>query len=446
MILSVVGCGYLGAVHATSMAHLGHQVRAYDVDAEKISALSRGEPPFYEPGFNELLKDTLKTGRLLFTNSPETAIRGAVLHFICVGTPQQSNSGSADLSHVDSAFQTIVQYADRPGTIVGKSTVPAGTARRLAEAIHGEGLAHPLQVAWCPEFLREGSAIADTLNPDRLVFGVTNRASEIALLEVFELLLEAGIPYITTDLETAEMVKMAANCFLATKISFINAMSEICDSVNADVVTLSLALGFDDRIGNKFLDAGLGFGGGCLPKDLRALSALAGELRATHAQNLLQAVDLINLHQRERTISRVESILGHEFSTMRVAILGAAFKPNSDDVRDSPALVVASALHHKGVSVRIHDPHAIENSRKLFPSLNYSDTIEEASQAADLIVHATSWAEYDEIDPGVLITQVRRPRLLDTRNSLDLQHWSQAGWQVFGLGRTGATSARSGPT
>ena len=435
MIVSVIGCGYLGAVHATSMAHLGHEVRAYDIDSSRIAKLSRGVVPFYEPGFEELLKSTLQGGRLSFTDSAENAIRGAELHFICVGTPQQRNTEAADLSYLQSAFEIVLKYADGPGTIVGKSTVPVGTAQRLASFISSSAGVYSLDVAWCPEFLREGSAIKDTLSPDRLIFGVSNSSSETALLNVFKPIVESGIPYITTDLQTAEMVKVAANSFLATKISFINAMSEICDAAHADVVTLSQALGYDSRIGSEFLDAGLGFGGGCLPKDLRALRVRADELGVNQASNLLQAVNSINLHQRERVVDQAVAVLGSEISTKKVAILGASFKPNSDDVRDSPALEVASTLHRKGATVTVHDPHAIVNSRKLFPALNYSDSVEGACAEANLVIHATSWPEYRQLEPTVLASIVCQPTLIDARNSLDLELWLTSGWRVFSLGR-----------
>jgi UDPglucose 6-dehydrogenase len=435
MRLSVIGAGYLGAIHATCMTHLGHEVRAYDVDTAKIAMLAYGAPPFYEPGFGEFLESTLATGRLLFTDSAQEAIWGAEVHFICVGTPQQQGSDAADIRYVDSAFQAIVENADCAGTIVGKSTVPVGTAQRLADTISREGTGSPLEVAWNPEFLREGTAIEDTLRPDRLVFGVDSETSEKVLPEVYGSLLRDGIPYITTDLATSEMVKVAANSFLATKISFINAMAEICEVANADVVTLSRALGYDERIGARFLNAGLGFGGGCLPKDIRAFSARAGELGAADAVSFLREIDKINLRRRERLVSVVGSVFGGDFLGRHIAVLGAAFKPNSDDVRDSPALNVAAAMHLKGASVRVHDPQAIENAKKMFPTLTYCGSIEDACRDADLIVLATEWDDYRNIDPTELVSLVRQPVLVDARNALDHNFWSESGWKVYALGR-----------
>lgn len=433
--LSVIGTGYLGAIHATCMAHLGHEVKAYDADSGKVAMLADGTPPFYEPGFEEFLSTTLATGRLTFTDSVEEAVRGATVHFICVGTPQQAGTDAADLSHVESAFRSLLINIDTAGVIVGKSTVPVGTAQRLAEIAAHESTVHPLEVAWNPEFLREGRAIEDTLNPDRIVFGVSSETAEKVILEVYVSLIEAGIPYVTTDLATSEMVKVAANSFLATKISFINAMAEICEVANADVVTLSRALGYDPRIGPGFLNAGLGFGGGCLPKDIRAFGARAGELGAADALSFLREIDKINMRRRERVISVAGGMLGRDFLGKTVAVLGAAFKPNSDDVRDSPALNVAAAMHLKGAQVRVHDPRAIANAKKLFPTLTYCSSIQDACRAADLIVLATEWEEYRTIDPSVLLALVRQPKILDARNALDHGFWTDSGWQIYALGR-----------
>lgn len=435
MKMSVIGTGYLGAVHAACMAQLGHEVVAHDTDASKIAALSVGTAPFYEPGFEELLATALTSGRLRFTESVQDAVSGAAVHFVCVGTPQMAGSDAADVEYVNGAFRAVAAHADRDGLIVGKSTVPVGTAQRLAEEV--AKTASGLEVAWNPEFLREGKAIEDTLRPDRLVFGVTSEYAEKALQEVYRGLLDSGTPYLTTDLATSELVKVAANAFLATKISFINAMAEVCEIVDADVTVLSQALGYDDRIGKRFLNAGLGFGGGCLPKDIRAFSARAGELGASDALRFLHEVDKINLRRREKAVSVARAIVGGEFLGKSIAVLGAAFKPNSDDVRDSPALNVAAAMHLKGADVRVHDPKAIDNAKARFPTLGYFDSAEDACRNADLIVLATEWDHYTNIDPDAFRPVVREPRLLDTRNVIDRQKWSRAGWQVYSLGRGG---------
>ncbi|HEX2213016.1 MAG TPA: UDP-glucose/GDP-mannose dehydrogenase family protein [Mycobacterium sp.] len=435
MRINVVGTGYLGAVHAVCMAHLGHEVTAYDTDAAKIAMLSSGASPFYEPGFEELLADVLATGRLTFTGSAEEAVSGAAVHFVCVGTPQMPGSNAADVRYVNSAIQTIAAHADCQGLVVGKSTVPVGTAQRLAAEL-AETPAHELlELAWNPEFLREGKAIEDTLHPDRLIFGVTSESAEKILHQVYARLIEADTPHLTTDLPTAEMVKVAANSFLATKISFINAMAEVCELVNADVVTLGRALGYDDRIGSRFLNAGLGFGGGCLPKDIRAFSARAGELGASDSLTFLHEVDKINVRRREKAVGVANALLDGDCLGKNVAVLGAAFKPNSDDVRDSPALNVAAALHLKGADVRVHDPRAIANAKARFPTLTYCETVNEACRNVDLIVLATEWDEYCALDPVAFRSVVRQPRLLDTRNAIDREYWAGAGWYVYALGR-----------
>ncbi len=435
MRISVVGTGYLGAVHAACLARLGHQVVGYDTDSAKVDALSRGVSPFFEPEFEDVLATALAGGQLRFTDHAEDAISGATLHFVCVGTPQLSGSDAADMRYVDAAVRMIADLADGDGLIVGKSTVPVGTAQRLADELARDASGPRLELAWNPEFLREGMAVADTLHPDRLVFGVTSEHAEKSLMEVYSKVIEDGTPYITTDLATAEMVKVAANSFLATKISFINAMAEVCEVANADVVTLSRALGYDERIGRRFLNAGLGFGGGCLPKDIRAFGARAGELGASDALTFLREIDKINMRRRDKVVSVASAMLGGDFLSRTVAVLGAAFKPNSDDVRDSPALNVAAAMHLKGAAVRVHDPKAIPNARRLFPTLTYCSSIDDACRNADLIVLATEWDEYRNIDPGLFLSTVRTPRLLDARNAVDHDFWTGAGWQVYALGR-----------
>jgi UDPglucose 6-dehydrogenase len=443
MRISVTGTGYLGAVHAVCMAHLGHEVCAYDTDASKIAMLSAGSSPFYEPGFTDLLTAVLSTGRLRFTHSAEEAVSGATVHFVCVGTPQLSGSNAADVRYVDSAVKTIAANADCQGLIVGKSTVPVGTAQRLVNELAATSTQHPVELAWSPEFLREGKAIHDTLHPDRLIFGVTSEYAEKVLLQVYDRVIDEGTPYVTMDLPTSEMVKVAANAFLATKISFINAMAEVCELVNADVVTLGRALGYDDRIGRRFLNAGLGFGGGCLPKDIRAFSARAGELGASDSLRFLHEVDKINIRRREKTVSVASALVDNDFLGTNIAVLGAAFKPESDDVRDSPALNVAAAMHLKGAGVRVHDPRAIANAKAMFPTLTYCDTVEETCRNVDLVVLATEWDEYCSIDPVWFRSIVRTPRLLDTRNAVDREYWSSAGWYVYALGR-GALMPDSG--
>jgi len=436
--LSVIGTGYLGAVHAAVMADLGHQVVAVDVDATKIELLASGRAPFYEPGLQELLERTLATGRLTFTSDHADAA-AADVHFMCVGTPQRQGEYAADLTWVDAAVEALAPLLSRPALVVGKSTVPVGTAARLRRRLQQVAPAgQDVHLMWNPEFLREGFAVQDTLAPDRFVYGVTGPGADadVALLDqVYGAALGKGIPRLVTDLPTAELVKAAANSFLATKISFINAMSEVCEAAGADVAQLADAIGHDDRIGRKFLNAGLGFGGGCLPKDIRAFMARAGELGADEALTFLREVDAINLRRRSRMVELAREQCDGTLIGKRVAVLGAAFKPDSDDIRDSPALDVAHAAHLAGATVTVHDPKALPAARRVHPDLSYSDAIEDACRDADVVLHLTEWRAYREIDPASLATVVTRQTIIDGRNALDPIRWRDAGWTYRAMGR-----------
>jgi UDPglucose 6-dehydrogenase len=432
--LTVIGTGYLGATHAVCMADLGFDVLGVDVDEAKVASLQAGQVPFFEPGLPELLRKSLDSGRLRFTTAYEEAGAFGDIHFLCVGTPQKLGEYAADLTFVDAAFTTLIGHA-RPGSLlVGKSTVPAGTAERLAlqiEAARGS----EVELAWNPEFLREGFAVEDTLAPDRLVFGVRSQAAEDQLRTAFAPVIDRPTPVVVTDFATAQLVKVAANAFLATKISFINAMAEVCEATGGDVTMLSKALSYDDRIGGRFLHAGLGFGGGCLPKDIRAFMARAGELGVDQALSFLKEVDAINLRRRARMVEIAREEVGGSFGGMRVAVLGAAFKPNSDDIRDSPALDVASTIQRQGAAVCLYDPAAMDNARIKYPELGYRDSALEAAKGADLVLHLTEWAEFREMDPDVLAEVVAERRMVDGRNALDPERWRSAGWTYRALGR-----------
>jgi UDPglucose 6-dehydrogenase len=436
MRISVIGCGYLGAVHAASMAELGHEVVGVDVDEPKIAALRDARAPFYEPGFEELLQRTLGTGRLTFTTDVADA-SGAQVHFVCVGTPQKRGEYAADMRYVEAAVESLLQILQPGELVVGKSTVPVGTATRLAEMV-GDKVPGALLV-WNPEFLREGFAVQDTLHPDRLVYGLPagddGVTAERLLDEVYAPIVARGTPKVTSDYATAEMVKTAANSFLATKISFINAMAELCEATGADVKLLADAIGYDDRIGRKFLNAGLGFGGGCLPKDIRAFMARAGELGADQALTFLREVDNINMRRRIRMVELAREVCDGSLLGKRVAVLGAAFKPDSDDIRDSPALNVAAQLQLQGAVVRLTDPAAVENCRRTWPQLDYADTPEEAAAGADAVLVLTEWKQYRELDPVAFGRVVRQKRVLDGRNALDREAWTAAGWTYRALGR-----------
>lgn len=436
MRISVIGCGYLGAVQAASMAKLGHTVVGIDVDADKIASLSDGHAPIYEPGLNELLRDVQELGALEFTTDI-SAVAECQVHFICVGTPQKKGENAADISYVDAAVMALAPYL-KPGTlVVGKSTVPVGTASRLAATIRAkESDAH---LVWNPEFLREGHAVQDTVAPDRLVYGVNDGSEEnyaVAVLdEVYASILSTQVPRLVTDHPTAELVKTAANSFLATKISFINAMAELCEAAGADVTQLADAIGLDDRIGRKFLGAGIGFGGGCLPKDIRAFMARAGELGADQALTFLREVDAINMRRRTRAVEITRELCGGSLIGQRITVLGAAFKPNSDDVRDSPALSIAAQLQLQGAQVTVTDPRALNNAARRFPELTYEASTETAVRGADALLLLTEWTEYLELDPYILVNDVANSRVLDGRNVLDAAKWRAAGWTYRGIGR-----------
>ena len=436
--IAVFGAGYLGVTHAACMAELGHDVVGVDIDPGKLAKLEAGEVPFYEPELENVLQRNIAAGRLRFTDSYAEAAAHADIHFLGVGTPQKKGEFAADLQYVDAVIETLAPLLTSPAVIFGKSTVPVGTAARLgARARELAPAGDDVEVAWNPEFLREGFAVKDTLHPDRLVLGVDRarpgRAQEVAR-EVYGALLAEEIPFLVTDLATAELVKTSANAFLATKISFINAISEVCEVSGADVTQLADAIGHDERIGRRFLNAGLGFGGGCLPKDIRAFMARAGELGADEALTFLREVDSINMRRRTRMVELTREACGSLLGA-RVAVLGAAFKPNSDDVRDSPALNVAGQIQLQGATVNVYDPKAMDNSRALFPTLGYASSALDACEGADVVLVLTEWDEFKALRPSDLKAIVRERVIIDGRNCLDPQLWRDSGWTYRGLGR-----------
>ena len=430
MRISVIGAGYLGATHALCMASLGHEVVVVDIDAERIQQFNEGSIPFFEPGLAELFQKVRQSGKLSFTTQMQN-ISGCEMHFLCIGTPQSKDGMRADLSALESAFSSVLEHATVGSTIVGKSTVPVGTAQRLADVIE----LHQKQLAlnWNPEFLREGHAVADTLHPNRIVIGART-AQEAKRLADFYQSVSPDAPQFITNFPTAELVKVAANAFLATKISFINAMSEVADATGADVSLLADAIGIDDRIGRKFLGAGIGFGGGCLPKDIRAFLARAEELGLGDSLNFLREFDLINQRARSRAVAVALQELGDPRGK-KVAVLGVAFKPDSDDVRDSPALEIAQTLSGLGATVSVHDPRALASAAAKAPELHYSDSIPETLRGADLTMHLTEWALYRTLEPQVLRELVQTPTIFDGRNVLEVTAWQGAGWKLLALGR-----------
>ncbi|GAB2778895.1 UDP-glucose dehydrogenase family protein [Streptomyces daliensis] len=439
--ITVIGTGYLGATHAAAMAELGFDVLGLDISPEKIATLERGEAPMYEPGLDELLRKHVAghegaSGRLRFTTSYAEVGEFGDVHFICVNTPQKHGEYACDMSYVDAAVESLAPHLTRPALVVGKSTVPVGSADRLAARLAELAPAgEEAELAWNPEFLREGFAVQDTLHPDRLVVGVRSERAEQLLREVYATPVAEGSPFIVTDFPTAELVKTSANSFLATKISFINAMAEVCEAADGDVVKLAEAIGHDDRIGKKFLRAGIGFGGGCLPKDIRAFMARAGELGASEALSFLREVDSINMRRRAQMVELTREAVGGSLLGKRVGVLGATFKPDSDDVRDSPALNVAGQLHLQGAQVTVYDPKGLENARAIFPTLGYADSAIGAVRGADVVLHLTEWREFKELDPAELGEAVATRHVLDGRNTLDPALWRKSGWTFRALGR-----------
>jgi UDPglucose 6-dehydrogenase len=429
--LSVIGTGYLGATHAACMASLGFEVIGVDLDPAKIDLLSQGKVPFYEPDLEDLLAAQIKSGRLKFSKDISD-IADCDVHFICVGTPQVKNGIAADLTYVNGAVESIAPIIKSGSLVVGKSTVPVGTAARLRDLLIKVNPTTDL--AWNPEFLREGFAVEDTLRPNRLVVGTNSDQAEATLKIVYAQNLKDGTPWVRADLPTSELVKVAANSFLATKISFINAMAEICEAAGGDVTVLAKAIGYDPRIGNRFLQAGIGFGGGCLPKDIRAFMARAEELGAQQALEFLKEIDSINLRARQRIIELVRKDLADDLTGKKVAILGAAFKPDSDDVRDSPALDIAAQLQAAGAIVTVHDPKAIANAQKRFPALKFAESIESTFTDAEIVLHLTEWKIYRELDPTNMKSLVKNPIMIDGRNALDRSAWRKAGWKFRALG------------
>ncbi|AYG82447.1 UDP-glucose 6-dehydrogenase [Streptomyces hundungensis] len=434
--LTVIGTGYLGATHAAAMAELGFEVLGLDVVPEKIEMLGQGRVPMYEPGLEELLRKHVagiegSSGRLRFTTSFEEVGAFGDVHFVCVNTPQKHGEYACDMSYVESAFGSLAPHLRDGALVVGKSTVPVGSAARLAAV-----LPENVELAWNPEFLREGFAVDDTLHPDRIVVGVESERAEKLLREVYAGPVGEGSPFVVTDFPTAELVKTAANSFLATKISFINAMAEVCEAADGDVVKLAEAIGHDDRIGKKFLRAGIGFGGGCLPKDIRAFMARAGELGADQALTFLREVDSVNMRRRGHMVELArEAVGGETFLGKRVAVLGATFKPDSDDVRDSPALNVAGQIHLQGGQVTVYDPKGMDNARRLFPTLGYAPSAVEAVRGADVVLHLTEWREFRDLDPAELAEAAATRIILDGRNALDPVTWREAGWTYRAMGR-----------
>ncbi|MHC6591693.1 UDP-glucose dehydrogenase family protein [Arthrobacter sp. C152] len=454
MIISVIGCGYLGAVHAATLASMGHTVVGIDVDPHKVEQLASGAAPFHEPGLDELLQHGLATGRLRFSTDAADAA-GAQVHFLCVGTPQDKTSDAADLTFLVSAAVALLPHLAAGAVVVGKSTVPVGTVDMLGGVL----AARPdVLLGWNPEFLRQGTAVKDSLVPDRLVYGVNGgraaafnpatgapRGVTAVLDAVYEPLLAAGIPRLVCNFATAELIKSAANAYLATKVSFINAVAELCDAAGADVAELSEAMGLDPRIGSRYLHAGLGFGGGCLPKDIRSFRTQAAALGVPAVEDWMGLVDSVNLGQRQRTVALAADLCGGTLAGRSLTVLGASFKPETDDIRDSPALDVADRLAAAGAHVTVTDPKAVNHAWRRYPRLRFETSTTRALEGAELVLILTEWDEYRRLCPAVAGSLVRRRVVLDARNVLDAPAWQGEGWVVRGLGTCGGALQLTAP-
>lgn len=433
--LTVIGTGYLGAVHAACMAISGFEVLALDTDQDKLDKLAAGQPPFHEPKFADVLSQALDSGNLRFTTSYEELGDFGDVHFICVGTPQSKDGLAADLSYVRAAVESLAPHLKRQCVIAGKSTVPVGTTDWIRSRVAELAPCNDVHIVWNPEFLREGFAVKDTLEPDRIVIGVTDRYSEDRMREVYAEQIEAGIPFVVTSPPTAELVKAAANSFLATKISFINAIADVCEAAGADVTELADAIGHDTRIGRRFLNAGLGYGGGCLPKDIRAFMARAEELGVGQSLGMFREIDAQNSRRRQSIVDKAEALAAGELAGVRIACLGAAFKPDSDDVRDSPALDVAARLLEEGADVVVYDPQARETGARTHPQITFVDSVEGALSDAQITLLLTEWQEFADLDPHATADLVDELKLIDARNALDPTEWRDAGWTYVAVGR-----------
>ncbi|WP_031074225.1 UDP-glucose dehydrogenase family protein [Streptomyces sp. NRRL WC-3742] len=438
MRVSVIGCGHLGASHAAAMAELGHEVVGVEIDPDKCAILATGASWFYEAGMDDLLAKHVPTGRLRFTTSLAEAAAFADVHFLAVGTPLRADGQGYDVSQVLGAAEQLVPLLTRPATIIGKSTVTVGTVARLQQIITERAGVEGIELVWNPEFLREGHAVADSLFPDRILVGLSSPTALATVEQVYAPIMARGdIEMVVTDPATAEVAKSAANAFLATKISYINAMAQVCDLTGANIDDVAHVMGIDKRIGHGGMRAGLGYGGGCLPKDVAAFAHAVTLLGATDATGLLDAVQAVNRSRMDTAVQLVTRAVGRPLAGLTIGYLGAAFKAGTSDVRDSPALRLADRLHDLGATVRVHDPESLDNARHSHPHLAFAPTALDAVSGADLVVIATEWGQYTR-DPKLPVAAADRTparTVVDVRNALDAEPWLAAGWTVHQMGR-----------
>jgi UDPglucose 6-dehydrogenase len=427
--ICVIGVGYVGLTTAAMFADLGNKITAIDISDERIANLKKGIMPIYEPGLKEVVERNMAAGRLLFSTSYEEGLKDAEFVFICVGTPEGVD-GEADLRYVRAAAETIAKTMDHPLIIINKSTVPVGTGDWVAEIVReNQPDSVEFSVVSCPEFLREGVAIRDFLNPDRTVLGSTDRE---AADRVAQLHLPLRAPIIVTDLRTAEMIKYASNAFLATKISFINEIANICEALGADVKEVATGMGYDTRIGNRFLEAGVGYGGSCFPKDVKALAHMAN-VHGRHPQ-LLEAVMQINSYQRRHIVLKLEELIG-SVEGKTIGLLGLAFKQDTDDMREAPSITIANYLNERGAHVKGYDPAAMEYAAKVMPYIEMVDNSYELVKDCDALIVMTPWNEFKNLDMERVRDLMATPIMLDGRNMYDPIEMKKLGFTYRGVGR-----------
>lgn len=432
MDIAVIGTGYVGLVTGAGLADFGNDVICVDVDVKKIEALKNGVIPIYEPGLDTLVSKNVSEDRLRFTTNLPEAIRSARAIFIAVGTPPKAD-GSADLKYVKEVARSIAKEMNGPKLIITKSTVPIGTGRLIEQIIQEEGTGHKASIVSNPEFLREGSAIEDFMKPDRVVIGASDAEAAELMKEIYAPLHSLEIPFVVTNVESSELIKYAANGFLATKITFINEIATICEKVGANVQDVALGMGLDSRIGPKFLQAGPGFGGSCFPKDTSAMADISRQ--HGYEFQIMEAVLRVNDSVKLRMIDKIATALGGDVAGKTIAVLGLAFKPETDDMRDSPTLPIIKGLQERGATVRAYDPQAMENARTMFDGLVYCEDAYQTAEGADALVLATEWNEFRALNFERVRKALRQPVLVDLRNVYDPQRMTAAGFRYHSVGR-----------
>ncbi len=439
MQIAVVGTGYVGLVTGAGLADFGNDVTCVDIDVKKIDALRHGQIPIYEPGLDQLVAKNVKEGRLSFTTDLPAAIRVARAIFIAVGTPPRPD-GSADLRYVESVAKSIAEHMNGPKLIVTKSTVPIGTGRMIEKILAEKGNGHRGSVVSNPEFLREGSAIEDFMRPDRVVIGASDSESADLMKEIYAPLHSLEIPFVVTNVESSELIKYASNGFLATKITFINEIAQICERVGGDVQDVARGMGLDSRIGPKFLQAGPGFGGSCFPKDTSAMADIAR--RYGYEFQIMEAVLRVNDDIKQRMITKIVEAAGGSVKGKTVALLGLAFKPETDDMRDSPAIPIIKGLQKRGATVRAYDPQAIENCRSIFEDVAYCEDAYATAKGADILVIATEWNEFRALNLDRIKKDMRQSLMVDLRNVYDPKRVRALGFSYTSIGRPDEVHAK----